>query len=684
VVKLARLVGSEEPIMRSLNTLKFSRETWKLDGRFSSFEFRLLVCQLLNLACLFEQLSSWLVGYALVSLLWQFSIAFKFLRTPVTLLKIVFALSGVTILALSSLSMGILMSMVHLLCLAYILKPLELKKHNDKQQIKLLNLFVLGAALIFQQSLSFAIVVFFLLVVNITLFSDGFITNKKFNGFKLTAVLLGQSLPMAVLLFVAFPKLGPLWQMPNAPIAQVGLSDTVKIGDIANLALSNELAFRVEFEDVRPNPGSLYWRTIVLENFDGVSWTRREQVKNRGKGPTNYTNAFKYSVFVEPNNQYWLFGLDTAWLRDGIYGKNLEDFTIRSHSKITKTTTYSVVSTPNEPKDLTLTYQQRNLNLMIPISSNPRLTEEGRKLRKLHSGDEDIVTAALQTFNKETYRYTLKPPILANNSLDQFYFETKAGFCEHFASSFTYLMRAAGVPARVVVGYLGGEFNNSGNYFSVYQRDAHAWSEVWLASKGWIRVDPTAAVDISRVEQGIYGSLFDEQRELSGSLGWLSDIVNSQWVSNLSSLVDAVDYQWTKWVIGYNATAQMKILSDWFGDYSLIKIAVLMVSILVGTIIYLLLVNLSFQRKRQTVHVKYMNKLRKFLKKKGCPIELNDTGDLLIEKAANFDEQLRRPVEEFVNIFRNIEYCDNALKTKSNNLQKLKKQWRVINRGVRF
>ncbi len=592
-----------------------------------------------------------------------------------------FALSGVTILALSSLSMGILMSMVHLLCLAYILKPLELKKHSDKQQIKLLNLFVLGAALIFQQSLSFALVVFVLLVVNIALFSDGFVKHQRFNTFKLTALLLSQSLPMAILLFVVFPKLGPLWQMPSAPSAQVGLSDTVKIGDIANLALSNDLAFRVEFEDVRPNPSSLYWRTIVLENFDGVSWTRNDQVNSRTSGPTNYTDALRYSVFVEPNNQFWLFGLDTAWLRDGIYGKNLEDFTIRSQSKITNTTTYRVVSTPNELMDLTLSHQQRNTNLMIPISSNPRLTEEGRKLRRSFVNEEEIVRVALQTFNKETYRYTLKPPILANNSLDQFYFETKAGFCEHFASSFTYLMRAAGIPARVVVGYLGGEFNKSGEYYSVYQRDAHAWSEVWLAGQGWLRIDPTAAVDISRVELGIYGSLFDEQRELSGGLGWVNDIANSRWVSNLSSLLDAVDYQWTKWVIGYNATTQLKLLTDWFGDYSLVKIAVFICFIIAGTVVFLLLVNLRNQRQHQTVHVKYMNKLREFLKKKGCSIELSDTGEVLVEKAAGINGDLRRPVANFVNIFRKIEYCDNALKIKSNNIQLLKKQWKDIRKA---
>jgi hypothetical protein len=204
----------------------------------------------------------------------------------------------------------------------------------------------------------------------------------------------------------------------------------------------------------------------------------------------------------------------------------------------------------------------RALNLLLNTDNNPKLLAKGQQLRQRYPDDRQLINQVLTELNEENYYYTLQPPRLNNNSLDQFYFDTRAGFCEYYASSFTYLMRAAGIPARMVVGYLGGEFNRSGNYLSVYQRSAHAWSEVWLVNSGWQRIDPTAAVDPERVERGFSTSLMQEYDDLSSGLFSLQALRAMWWYKQLKMQIDAIDYQWTRWIIGYTGQKQSRVMAQ--------------------------------------------------------------------------------------------------------------------------
>lgn len=481
------------------------------------------------------------------------------------------AIAGSISLAISGRELGLLMSMVHLLCFAYSLKIFELPKRKDLYQLVLLGIFIAISSLIFIQSVYFSIAVIGLVFANFIVLMNFFAASSTFKQqSKTLAKLVVYAIPLAIILFIGFPKLAPFWQVPNIESAKVGLSDKVKIGDIAQLALSDELAFRVTFADTIPVYSQQYWRAIVLDDFDGSTWQQAkaatlnkslrsqqgEQLNVELQGP-----GIRYQVITEASYQSWLFALDFATNQQSNIGQR-SDFALYYRGIINQTLSYNVTSYPEAILSRKITTAERKLNLTLPANSNPRLITKGQQLREKFNDDNQLINKVLAEFNQQQYFYTLQPPQLNGNTLDQFYFDTKAGFCEHYASAFTYLMRAAGIPARMVVGYLGGEINPQGNYLSVYQRNAHAWSEVWLPEQGWVRVDPTAAVDSERVESGFSISLMQEMNDLSGSMFSMPSL-KAMWLYNqLKQQLDALDYQWTRWVIGYTGDRQNQVMKS--------------------------------------------------------------------------------------------------------------------------
>jgi len=587
----------------------------------------LLVVQTLNITFLFNQLTTWMLAVIGLCLCWRLILLIETKYRPSRWMIILIALAGSIMLMLTSKELGLLNAMIHLLCFAYALKSLELKRRKDFYQIVLLGFFVLASALIFYQSLYFSAILFTFLVMNIALLLWFFAPKLSLNLLAKTSTkLLLQSLPLAVVLFVVFPKLPPFWKVPFAKSAKTGISDKVKIGDIANLALSNDLAFRVTFDN---SPASnqilhnqLYWRTLVLEHFDGTSWqqsTIQKHIQRFALEANNATltqskidselltqgkPALNYQIIAEPSFQHWLFALDKAQLANTNTIIQLPDYSIYSRQAISQTFSYNISSYDQplfDQQDIQNRLQDTNKRFTdIPVRSNPRLTAKGEQLKSLYSDKWQLVQSVLATYRQQEYRYTLQPPTLNNNSLDDFYFNTKAGFCEHYASSFTYLMRAAGIPARMVVGYLGGEYNPQGDYYSIYQREAHAWSEVWLDGRGWIRVDPTSAVSPERVERGFSSSLLQEQSSLSEDMLNLYQLKKIAWLTSLSMQLQAIDYQWTRWVIGYTAKNQINLLSQWFGKLKSYKIALFIAFIIASTMLSLWFIN---REKIKTVRV---------------------------------------------------------------------------------
>jgi transglutaminase-like putative cysteine protease len=694
-------------------------------------------CQLLNLSTLLLELSTWMIAIILLCLCWQALFIHNRYNTnknynkfndatnaennkanksskgnntliqqmaisPILLLLI--AVSGCAVIAISARTFGVLVSMLHLITFAYTLKAFEMKQRKDFYQLLLLGLFILASALIFNQTLVFSLYVIFILIINLVVLHSVFSPTKNLSSAsKTVCTLFLQSTLLAVTLFIVFPRISPFWQVPTASSAKTGLSGEVSPGDIASLALSSELAFRVDFKGYKiPNYSTLYWRAMTLENFDGRKWTRAKdnQKQLSSQYPSTKTlfepvtsgNSIFYDVTVEPSYQSWLFGLAVA-TTDNPRVRLLNDYTMQSRNVVSQIMHYQVKSYLHSPLASNISKAEKQRNLAIVKGSNPRLEKLAVKLKQQYLAPIDRAQVILNSFREKNYFYTLQAPKLTNNSLDQFYFDTKAGFCEHYASSFTYLMRAAGIPARVVTGYLGGEYNNvnatqniskneQGGHLSIYQYDAHAWSEIWLQGIGWKRIDPTAAVDPQRVESGWSNDLLTQQLSMNNDFINLYQFKNIAWLNKLRLELDALDYQWTRWVLGYSSKQQYDLLKRWFGKHMPWKVAIIIVIALICAIAIITLfyrINLtSFKRKKEEPWVTQYTILLAILAKKGLTKPENMT-------ALNFSMLVTKRFAKISTDFRDFTVCFEQLNYRKLNeparalqLERLKKHYKQI------
>jgi len=693
-------------------------------------EWLLWCCQLLNLSSLLLELSTWMIAVIALCLCWQalllhntsstnknftkanISVKQQMVISPMLLLFI--AVSGCIAIAISAKGHGVLVSMLHLLTFAYTLKGFEIKQRKDFYQLLLLGLFLIASALIFKQTLSFSLFILFILIVNLTVLHRVFSPTKTLlSALKTVCILLLQSALLAVTLFIVFPRLSPFWQVPSANSAKTGLSDEVSPGDIAQLALSSDLAFRVDFRGAQvPDYSTLYWRAMTLENFDGKKWTHTKVDVIKKSLQYISTNTFfepeisgesvLYDITVEPSHQSWLFGLAVATSNDARVVL-VNDYTIQSSNILSQITHYQIKSYLHTPLDLKINNFDKQRNLAIVKGSNPKLEKLAAQLKQQYAEPLDRAQAILETFREGNYFYTLQAPKLLNNSLDQFYFETKAGFCEHYASSFTYLMRAAGIPARVVTGYLGGEYNNvntdfylqqpqqnerQGGHLSIYQYDVHAWSEIWLEGIGWKKVDPTAAVDPQRVESGWSSALISQQLSMSNDINRLYQFKNITWLNELRLQLDALDYQWTRWVLGYSSKQQYELLKRWFGKHMPWKTAGMVAVALIfamGLVTLFYRINLNiFKLKNVIPWVALYQKLLKVLAVKGLPKPVNMTPlDFSTLVSARLP-QISNEFIVFTVIFEQLNYKNLTDSERALQLYRLQKQYKHIVHKLKY
>lgn len=367
-------------------------------------------------------------------------------------------------------------------------------------------------------------------------------------------VMLAQSVPLMLVLFVLFPRVqGPLWGMPSDALrATTGLSDTMSPGSLSNLTLSEAVAFRVAFKSAMPQLNRMYWRGPVLWDYDGRTWSAPPPVFNRPTYGTEYYPV-EYTVTVEPHGKAWLFALDLpANLPPRTVGTH--DLQMISAKPVTTRMRYDMVSYLDYTYGTDDSEAVLQRALQLPSGFNPRAVALAQELRRKYgSNDHAIVQAVLRMFNQEGFSYTLSPPLLGENSVDEFLFGAKSGFCEYYSSAFAVLMRAAGIPARVVTGYLGGEVNPIGDYLIVRQADAHAWNEVWLKNEGWVRADPTAAVSPARIERGIGAAL--------GADSTLFIRTDLPLLRELRHTWDSLANSWNQWVLGYTPERQRALLT---------------------------------------------------------------------------------------------------------------------------
>jgi transglutaminase-like putative cysteine protease len=372
--------------------------------------------------------------------------------------------------------------------------------------------------------------------------------------------LLVQALPLMVAFFILFPRAsGPLWALPQDTRAGMsGLSDSMTPGTISNLIKSDAIAFRVQFDGTRPPYSTLYWRGPVLTDFDGATWRIS---RDRSLGTTTYPrarNPTRYTVTLEPHNNSWLFALDVpAQVPPGAVLLHDLQLQQRQEQPVRERKRYEMSSYLDYRYGEAAHRGSLRESLRFDESRNPRTVALGRQWARESKEPRELLQKAFTYFNRE-FVYTLDPPILdARNPYDAFLFETKQGFCEHYAGSFALAMRAAGIPARIVTGYQGGELNPINGELVVRQADAHAWVEIWLPEQGWVRVDPTAAVSPLRVQSGVNAAL--------GPIGVLPSLVAADPLGVLAGIRDAwraMNSQWDSWVVGYSMDKQRQFFAD--------------------------------------------------------------------------------------------------------------------------
>jgi transglutaminase-like putative cysteine protease len=436
------------------------------------------------------------------------------------------------------------------------LKLLETRSHRDATAAAFLGYFLIVTNFLYTQSIPTALLMcaaLFALTATLVGFSAP--NRAARSNMRTAAVLLGHAAPAALVLFLLFPRVNtPLWGLPqDAYAGMTGLSETMSPGNLSNLALSDAIAFRAEFQGELPPQALRYWRGPVMWDFDGRTWSLGDYVPARVDPPTAGRAAYHYDVVLEPHNRTWLFALESAAsvpprARYSGDGQIQARFPVRARLR------YDVTSVIGpEPRTDEAPYLLRRA-LRLPETFNPKATALAAQWRSGTGSEGEVLARAIAFFRQGRFVYTLEPPVLGSDSVDEFLFDTRAGFCEHFASAFVFLMRAAGIPARVVTGYQGGEVNPFDRIVTVRQSDAHAWAEVFLPGQGWLRVDPTAAAVPGRVESGLARAVAQGEQALirRPGLEWLRDLRN-QW--------EAAAHKWNVWVLSYNPERQRELMS---------------------------------------------------------------------------------------------------------------------------
>lgn len=436
------------------------------------------------------------------------------------------------------------------------IKLLETRGVRDARTVILLSFFMQMGLFLYRQGMGIAVLALAGSVVTIAtlLALEGRAEPPRARALAAGRLVL-QGLPLMLVLFVLFPRIqGPLWGLPaDAYTGRTGLSDSMSPGDFARISESAAIAFRARFEGEPPPPAERYWRGPVLTEFDGRTW--RQGPKQVGGLPfyRSRGHAYAYTLTLEPHNQRWLLALDFPAAAPGMdYGS---DFQLLSPTPVNARLRIDLVSHPDTPVGLEENDAVLRRALALPPGSNPRTRTLGARLRAESPSPADIPARAIAYFRAAGLAYTLDPLPLGQDDVDAFLFDTRQGFCEHFAAAFVVTLRAAGVPARVVTGYQGGEINPVDGSFVVRQSDAHAWAEVWRAGKGWERVDPTAASAPRRIDSGLSGALPDTAR--------LPLLVRTDlpWLRALRDRLEAIDNSWNQWVLGYNPARQQALLA---------------------------------------------------------------------------------------------------------------------------
>ncbi|HNU66087.1 MAG TPA: DUF3488 and transglutaminase-like domain-containing protein [Methylotenera sp.] len=570
----------------------------------------------------------WVVIISALFGIWRFFILSKnwpmpklYILAPITIgigLGIIFTFGG---MFGRDTSLALLVSMLSL-------KLLETKTKRDFYLVVILGYFVVGKLFLFNQSMF----TFVLSIAPLALLTAALVQINSTHAqpstylLKYAAKMLLQAIPLMLVLFVLFPRIpGPLWSLPqdaHSKIGLPGLSDSIKFNQVSQNAQDNSVAFRVKFKGDVPAQQQLYWRGPVLLTSDQDEWNISNQAGYINQEPlTIGGKPIEYSITLEPHKQKWLLMLDMpSQVPD--FATFTHDYSVVAKEPVYTRIRYDATSYAHYRLGANrLTQREKNLSLQLEEGVNPRTIALAEQWIDLNA--EDTVNQALKLFREKDFYYTLNPPILGKDPIDDFLFNTKRGFCEHYAISFVVLMRAAGLPARVVTGYQGGELNPHDNFLIVRQMDAHAWAEVWLKDRGWVRVDPTAAVAPTRIERGIVEAARvarpapGQTKAETSNLPVAARTKDYPWLHQMMLRLDSIDNGWNQWVIGYNQKKQQAVLSQITGQnvtVNTLLIWLICALMLLGglTLFIIFRKNRQKQSRTQQLYGQYIRALKPF------------------------------------------------------------------------
>lgn len=529
---------------------------------------------------LLDVVPNWLVAVYLLAGAWRYSTYLGKANYPKAWLKALLVFVSVGALGWDMGSWKGLEPMVALLLLAFALKVTELVTVRDTLILILVAYFIVAAQFLFSQSLLATFLgmaeIWWITAVLIAV-NCGTQPRLLRRALKQSGTVLAQAIPLMLVLFFIFPRLEPFWAVPLQSSGGVtGVSDRMNPGDIANLSRSAALAFRAEFAGPVPPNRELYWRALVLDRQVGETW--RASMPQPRRSLPDLSPEIDVSITLEPTGQRWLPVLETpaTLSTEALIARSNTAF---ASTDIKSDTRYRLLATRDNRFD-TIHPLERSRLLQLSPGRNPQTRTFAQQWREEFGSDRDYIDAVFRYFREQPFYYTLNPPTLGPNGVDEFLFSTQRGFCEHYAGAFTELMRAAGIPARVVTGYHGGELNPVSGAVVVRQYDAHAWTEVWLDDQGWVRVDPTAAVAPDRIEYGLEQALAEEGSFLENTPLSALHFKNIALINAMRLRLDALSYEWQSWVLGFDRNTQSTLLTRLFQGNETWKYALALASAL--------------------------------------------------------------------------------------------------------
>ncbi|WP_026141264.1 transglutaminase TgpA family protein, partial [Aeromonas dhakensis] len=599
-------------------------------------------------------------------------------RPPPAAMLALLAILGVALLGWQWRQLGTLPALINLLWLGYGLKLIEVRRERDVEQVLLLAFFLVALALVQRQSMGWALAMAGALWLAVTTL----LAAVQPLGRRLwlhASVTLLLAAPLLLTLFLLLPRLPPLWQMPSSNRALSGLSEEVAPGDISELVNSSELAFRISFASAPPLPQERYFPLMRQELFDGRRWLLSDEVRRWQQSQSMQTQpaansttplpAGGYQVIAEPQRHRWTLALTDPEVLSGpvtlsplatLYRRDRGDGRI----------SYRVSTAATAPPASQAT---RQLNLQLPATGNPKARAHALMLKARHPTPEALAAALLGEFRQGDFYYTLQPPRLGQDGVDDFLFESRRGFCGHYAMATAFVLRAAGIPARLVTGYLGGEWNPRGNYLEVHQFDAHAWVEYLDEQNRWQRLDPTAAVAPQRIEGGVPAALAGEfaaadPLSLQRYRNWALLNQLRWWGANL-------DYQWTRWVLNYDAANLWQQLGQRWPALSghthwLILAALSGVATLVG--------GLLLWRGPTPARLRLWQSLRRRAARHGWQPQAGESLASWCERLADLRPLLARPLRQGAWLYRRWRYAPLSPTQRQRTLRQLRRRLRQI------